>query len=162
MTQYVLQLDFPFGKLTFAMMTLKYVFAAALLATSSCTSTYRVNGSTGALVQGGTARIVVDSADSGDASCRRAVERELQARGFRVADDAKANLTVKMIDTWHWDVVMYLLKLDLVFTDASTGNLRAQAHYSNSAFHGYPSQSDVVEKLFLELDQKGVFTKRSP
>ena len=144
------------------MMTFKHVFAAALLAMSSCTSTYRVNGSTGALAQGGTARIVVNSDDSGDASCRRAVERELQSRGFRVADDAKASLTVKMIDTWHWDVVMYLLELDLVFTDASSGSLRAQAHYRNSPFHGYPSQSDVVEKLFLELDQKGVFTKRSP
>jgi hypothetical protein len=142
---------------------LLYAFlAAAFLATTSCTSTYRVNGATGALAQGGTARIVVDPDDSGDASCRRAVERELRARGFRVADDAKASLTVKMIDTWRWDIVMYLLELDLVFTDASTGSLRAQAYYKNSPFHGYPSQSDVVEKLFLEMDQKGIFTKRSP
>ncbi len=73
--------------------------------------------------------------------------------------DGPASLQVQMADTWYWDIVMYLLELDLVFTEPATGAMKAQAHYRNSAFHGYPSQSKVVEKLFRELDAKGVFER---
>lgn len=140
---------------------MKTVLPAILccLACASCTSTYRAEGARGALAKRETARIVVDADDSGDALCRRAVERELRTRGFQIADNGSASLSVKMMDSWHWDIVMYLLELDLVFTDANTGAMKAQAHYRNSAFHGFPSQSGVVEKLFLQLDAKGVFQK---
>jgi hypothetical protein len=105
------------------------------------------------------ARIVVDPDDSGDASCRRAVERELRSRGFQIASGGGTGLQVNMIDTWRWDVVPYLRELDLIFMDANSGVMKAQAHYRNSPFHGYPSQSRVVERLFRELDSKGVFAK---
>lgn len=131
--------------------------AVACFALTSCTSTYRVEGARGALAKRGTVRIVVNSEDSGDKKCRSAVETELRNRGFRVSDNPNADLTVRMIDNWRWDIVMYLLELDLVFKDARTGLLKAQAHYSNSPFHGYPSQVNVVRQLFMEMDAKGLF-----
>ena len=126
---------------------------------SACTSTYRVDGGPGALAKRTTARVVVSADDSGDASCRRAIERELRARGFQTGESGKESLAVKMVDTWRWDIVMYLMELDLVFSDSESGAMKAQAHYRNSAFHGYPSQSQVVEELFRQLDAKGVFAK---
>lgn len=129
------------------------------LASTSCTSTYRAEGASGALAKREPVRVAVNPDDSGDRSCLRAIERELRSRGFQIVDGDRASLQVKMADIWQWDVVMYLLDLDLVFTDAASGVLRAQAHYRNSPFHGFPSQSRVVEKLFLQLDAKGVFQK---
>ena len=132
---------------------------ALVLSCVACTSTYRADGARGALARRDVARIVVDPDDSGDALCRRAVERELRARGFQMATNGRTGLDVKMIDTWRWDIVMYLLELDLIFTDAATGAMKAQAHYRNSPLHGFPSQSDVVVKLFKELEARGVFAK---
>jgi hypothetical protein len=106
-----------------------------------------------------TINVAVSPDYSGDQKALLAIERELRSRGFPVVNADKGSIHAKMADVWRWDMAMYLQELDLVFTDASNGAMRAQAHYSNSAFHKFPSPSRVVERLFRELDSKGVFEK---
>ncbi len=132
----------------------------ACISCTSCTSTFHAEGGRGALAKRGVARIVVDANDSGDAGCRRAVEKELRARGFQMTSVGRATLDVKLSDSWRWDLAMYLSELSVVFADADTGALMAQADYRNAHAHGWPAPSLVVEKLFQELDAKGVFASR--
>jgi hypothetical protein len=138
-----------------------FALIVALLPLVSCTSSIRADGARGALSRYSTAVIVVDPDDSGDAVCKKWIERELQTRGIQTTKSPeKADLKVEMSDTWYWDIVMYLLELDVAFLDARTGEIRARAHYRNSPAHGYPSRSAVVERLFQKLDAEGVFEKR--
>lgn len=133
----------------------------ALLPLVSCTSSIRADGAKGALSRYSTAVIVVDPDDSGDSVCKKSIERELQMRGIQTTKDAaKADLKVEMSDTWYWDIVMYLLELDVAFLDAKNGEIRARANYRNSPLHGYPSRSGVVHRLFQKLDGEGVFKKQ--
>lgn len=85
----------------------------------------------------------------------------MRSRGFEVVEGEHARLQVRMADNWRWDLVMYLKELELIFTDAKTGALKAQAFYRNSAWHTFPSGSRVIEKLFRKMDEQGVFQKRA-
>ena len=129
------------------------------LAFASCTQTFHAHASKGALAKREPVSIFVHDDDSGEEECLVAIHNALHARGFPVARGKSSKLEVKMSDTWRWDWSMYLKKLDIEFIDTKTGQQKAHAHYHNSLWHKYPSRTWVVQKLFHELDQQGVFQK---
>ncbi len=129
------------------------------LAFASCTQTFHAHAHKGALAKRQPVSIFVHEDDSGDQESLVAIHNALHARGFPVARGKSSRLEVKMSDTWRWHWSMYLKELDLMFIDTKTGKQLAQAHYYNSPWHKYPSRTWVVQKLFHELDQQGVFQK---
>ena len=129
------------------------------LASASCTQLFHAHAHKGALAKREPVSIFVHTDDSGDKECLHAIAQSLHARGFPVSHDDKARLQVKMSDTWRWDWAMYLKELDIIFIDTKTGQQKAAAYYRNSPWHKYPSRTWVVQKLFHELDQQGVFQK---
>lgn len=142
------------------MKTRRFILALfCSLACASCASPYRIAGARAALTGGGTATVGVAPGDSGDELALRTVEEELGARGFNIVDHDSARLVVTMADTWRWDEIMFLRDLDLTFTEQATGAVMAEAHYRHSQFHGYPTQTSVVQRLFKNLDDKGVFAR---
>ncbi|UYL10463.1 hypothetical protein B9G69_007705 [Bdellovibrio sp. SKB1291214] len=81
------------------------------------------------------------------------VARALIARGFKVSDGLptqtvpKTDLLVKYTDSWFWDVTMYLKAVEVTFYDRN-GNILASGEYNNHPFfHGYPEESEVVQKI---------------
>lgn len=127
----------------------------------SCTSTFKTEGGRGSLASYKAAQVVVSSDDSGDKKCKATTIKQLQSRGLA---DAGGGLTVRMSDTWKYDwqwfgMSMYIDSLSLTFTDQKSGELKASAHYKNSPAHSFPSGEKLVEKLFSELDDKGVFKR---
>jgi hypothetical protein len=129
------------------------------LASASCSYTFRAHAAKGALAKRQPAAILVHTDDSGDKEILLAVEHGLHARGFPVQHGSRAALLVKVSDTWRWDWTMYLKELEITFIDSKTGTQKAHALYRNSPWHRYPSRTWVVQKLFHELDQQGVFQK---
>jgi hypothetical protein len=71
------------------------------------------------------------------------IQRELLLRGLSVTAGteairpATADLVVRYVDDWKWDVVMYLRRLDLQVYDAQGNTLLASAVWKNSPMHGY-------------------------
>ena len=129
------------------------------LASSSCTHIIGAHAAKGALAKRQPATIVVHTDDSGDEEILHAVKQGLVARGFPVVHGKQAPILVKVSDTWRWDWKMYLLRLDIIFIDTKTGTQKVHAYYRNSPWHKYPSRKLVVQQIFHQMDQQGVFQK---
>lgn len=91
---------------------------------------------------------------SGDARVKAALEHELLQRGFRNGD----LLTVEFEDTWHWDITMYLLALNVRFID-SGGRQIGMVCWRQKGLHVYPSQESAVQEIFQKLDEMQAFQK---
>ncbi len=129
------------------------------LASSSCSNIIGAHANKGALAKRQPATIVVHTDDSGDEEILLAVKHGLLARGFPVVHGKQAPLLVKVSDTWRWDWKMYLKELDIIIIDTKTGTQKAHAYYRNSPWHKYPSRTFVVQQMFHQMDQQGVFKK---
>jgi len=129
------------------------------LASASCSNIIGAHASKGALAKRQTATIVVHTDDSGDEEILLTVKQGLVARGFPVVHGQQAPLLVKVSDTWRWDWKMYLKELDIIIIDTKTNTQKAHAYYRNSPWHKYPSRTWVVQQMFHQMDQQGVFQK---
>jgi hypothetical protein len=101
-----------------------------------------------------TAHLVIHGDPSSDVDA--SIQRELLLRGLSVtagneADrPANADLLVRYVDDWKWDMVMYLRRLDLQIYDAQGNTLLAAATWKNSPMHGYHGLDKVVAQLVGE------------
>jgi hypothetical protein len=88
------------------------------------------------------------------------IQRELIAHniamqtGPDVRQLDKVDMIVKYNDSWAWDLAMYLKTLDIQFFDAKSGNLLAQGHWENSAFHKFPDAGKIVNGVMNEMFTK--------
>jgi hypothetical protein len=105
------------------------------------------------------AHLVIHGEPSDDVDA--SIQRELLLRGLAVTagseedQPADADLLVRYVDDWKWDLVMYLKRLDLQIYDGQAGNtLLASATWKNSALHGYHGLDKVVAKLVDETFTK--------
>lgn len=73
--------------------------------------------------------------------------------GLSRPSPSKTDLIVTYDDSWHWDIAMYLRKLNVKFLDAS-GNILVTGDWENSALHGYPDAGEVTSGLVTEMMQK--------
>ncbi len=108
---------------------------------------------------------VIDDEDfSGDEGCKTGLQAGLRSHGFTVVDPEvgsqnSTKLIVKYQDTWMWDVVMYLRKLNVTFLDAKTGKVKGKAFYKNSYPHGFVPSSKVAEQLIEIAGEQGAFAQ---
>jgi len=75
--------------------------------------------------------------------------------GTTTAKDVDA--LVSYVDTWRWDVVMYMKNLTIRINDAATGDLIATAQWTESHFHQFRGEGGVravVEQLVSDLMKK--------
>jgi len=61
------------------------------------------------------------------------------------------------MDVWKWDFTMYLRTLDIKISDGRNSHIISMANFKNGFLHSYPDSKKVVNKLFMEFDNKGVF-----
>ncbi|MGB6219389.1 hypothetical protein [Haloferula sp.] len=125
---------------------------------SSCATTYEVGGNPASISSRQTASVEARPGYSGDAAIRSAITGELRQRGFRLTESRrKTNDHVAVVygDTWRWDFVTYILRMEMEFIDPQTGAIIADAEYRNSAAHGYAGAETIVRNLFAELDRQG-------
>jgi hypothetical protein len=84
------------------------------------------------------------------------IQRALLLRGLAVTAGAEgsniggADVVVRYVDDWGWDLAMYLKRLELLVYDARTNALVASATWKNSALHGFHSVDKVVASLVAE------------
>ncbi|MBA3588709.1 hypothetical protein [Methylibium sp.] len=65
------------------------------------------------------------------------------------------DLTVKYTDYWHWDLVMYLRKLEISLWDPRAGTMMVQGRWENSPLHEFPNAAlvtkELVDEIFIRL-----------
>lgn len=95
--------------------------------------------------------LVTHGGDSSDMDVN--VERALLKRGFSVttgtdaAQPPNAQLVVKYVDDWKWDMAMYLRSFDLMMFDGRSKVLLADGTWRNSLLHGFYSAPKVVDQV---------------
>lgn len=145
--------------MTSAFRFLPLVFISLLI---SCETT----GSSGRSVSkhGSKTVYVVSDKPIDDYTIQSAITAELQKRGFRVIDSGskspklpKNALVLHYMDTWFWDVVMYLRVLDIRILDGNSSEIVATAKFKNGPIHSYANPQRVVADLFEDMDQKKIF-----
>jgi len=75
--------------------------------------------------------------------------------GTATAKDVDA--LISYIDTWRWDIVMYMKKLTIRLNDAETGDLLAVGQWTESHFHQFRGEGGVkavMEKMITDLMAK--------
>jgi hypothetical protein len=88
------------------------------------------------------------------------LQKAFLGEGFQVSggkEDAMtddSDLLVRYTDNWRWDLVMYLLSLELQLYDAKSKNLLSITTWKNSALHGFPNLDEVTKQLVKETVQK--------
>ena len=85
------------------------------------------------------------------------IARTLMKRGIETSigprDQQPMNIdfVVTYSDRWKWDITMYLLSLNIEFTDPSTRKILAMADYKNSKLHGFPNPENTVQNLIQKM-----------
>ncbi len=120
----------------------------------SCSATYHASGRVGPK---GSVQVFHDAKDSGDAEVRAAIRRELIQRGFTLTESSQSDYVASFSDTWRWNVMMYLTRLEVSLMERRSGNVQAQGVFRNGVVPSYPAPSKVLKEVFAEMDQQGVF-----
>ena len=99
-----------------------------------------------------------------DYTIHNAITSELQKRGFRVIDSGnkepqlpKNALILHYMDTWFWDVIMYLRVLDIRILDGNNSEIMATAKFKNGPIHSYANPQRVVSDLFEDMEHQKIF-----
>ena len=128
----------------------------------SCETT----GSSGRSIskQGSKAVYIVSDRPIDDYTIHNAITSELQKRGFRVIDSGnkepqlpKNALILHYMDTWFWDVIMYLRVLDIRILDGNNSEIMATAKFKNGPIHSYANPQRVVSDLFEDMEHQKIF-----
>ena len=87
------------------------------------------------------------------------LQNSLMRRGIKIYDthnskECPADFVLKYIDTWTWDIVMYLSLLDIQFYDNKTNTLLANGKFETWGFHTYPSPDVVADELLKSIFDK--------
>jgi len=69
--------------------------------------------------------------------------------GARKSADADA--VVSYIDSWRWDLVMYLQKINVRMYDARSGDLLVSGEWKDSPMHGFRDPQLIVQGLVAEM-----------
>jgi hypothetical protein len=78
------------------------------------------------------------------------LQKELLRHGFDVSvgpdgnAPASAELIIKYVDDWKWDLTMYLRSFDVMVFDAKSKVLLASGTWKNSPLHGYHSVENLA------------------
>lgn len=80
------------------------------------------------------------------------IEKALLERGFSVTTGsdpqaANAQLVVRYVDDWKWDMAMYLRSFDLMIYDGRSNVLLADGTWKNSLLHGFYGADKVVDQV---------------
>jgi hypothetical protein len=81
------------------------------------------------------------------------LQKALLTRGLNVtsgpdgAAPSDAQLLVKYVDDWKWDLKMYLRTLAVLAYDSKSHALLATGTWSNSVMHGFYDEEKVVNKV---------------
>ena len=136
-----------------------YFLAAILILASGCSTTSDIVATPlAAGKQYHTAYLVAHGDKSSDVDS--AIQRELFRRGFVMSSGAEGkppenvDLLVRYADSWSWDVVMYLAKLDIQMYEAKGGGMIASASWKNSALHGFYDLDKIAGELVGGMLQK--------
>lgn len=89
-----------------------------------------------------------------DTKVHLAMGEEARVRGLVTVTHGE-DATLRYTDTWTWDMVMYLSRLDVEVV-LPNGQIVGSAHYRQPLFHWYPKQSTAVKKVFDELQKAGL------
>lgn len=122
----------------------------------SCSATYHA---TGKVPKRGSVQVTHDAKDSGDKEVRAAIRSEFIKRGFTLTESDRSDFVARYSDTWRWDVLMYLSRLEISLADRKSGQIQAEGRYRNSAVHSYPSTKKVVAGIFEALDAQQAFSQ---
>jgi len=68
--------------------------------------------------------------------------------------DCFADFVVKYLDTWNWDVVMYLKALNIQLYENITHTLIANGKWETWGFHTYSSPDNVSDELLKSIFDK--------
>jgi hypothetical protein len=121
----------------------------------SCSATYHASGR---VTRKGSVLVTHERKDSGDANVRAAIRSELIKRGFTLTESERSDFVLRFRDTWRWNVLMYLTRLELKIVDRrSNGAVQGEAIYRSPVVQTYPSAKNVVAKLFAKWDEAGTF-----
>lgn len=97
------------------------------------------------------AYLVIHGGSSSDMDAN--IERALLKSGFSVTTGsaseppASAQLVVRYVDDWKWDMAMYLRSFDLMIYDGRSNVLLADGSWRNSVLHGFYSADKVVDQV---------------
>ncbi|WP_142698525.1 hypothetical protein [Bdellovibrio sp. ZAP7] len=134
------------------------VLILAFLGLSACAGKYNIKSSEAAMnYVAHTAHVINQGGNSKDMDTH--VSRALMVRGLKVTDSEsvanlpKTDILVKYTDSWQWDITMYLRAVDITFYDRS-GNILASGNYTNSFFHEWPNEGQVVQKVVDDMFAK--------
>lgn len=61
---------------------------------------------------------------------------------------------ISYVDTWRWDVVMYLQQISINLYDANTGDLIMTGEWHNSALHGFQDAKLIVRQVVTDMMTK--------
>ena len=141
-------------------------FTFILLASISFLVSCETTGSSGRSVSkhGSKTVYVVSDRPIDDYTIQSAIASELQKRGFRVIDSGdkspslpKNALVLHYMDTWFWDVAMYLRYLDIRIIDGNNSEIIASAKFKNGPIHTFANPQRVVSDLFKDMDRQKIF-----
>lgn len=142
--------------------TTRFILLAALCILAGC-KTYNSSGRPVGKYGSKTVYLVSDRPID-DYSIHSAITVELQKRGFRVIDSGnkaptspKNALVLHYMDTWFWDMAMYLRFLDIRILDGKSSEIIATAHFKNGPIHTFPAPQRVVADMFADMDRQKVF-----
>ncbi len=121
----------------------------------SCSATYQASGH---VTKRGSVQVTHGDHDSGDPKVQAALRSEIIQRGFTLTESPQSDFIALFRDTWRWQGMMYLSRLNLSLTDRRTGSVLADGSYRNSAVHTFPSAKTAVHGIFAKWDEQGTFS----
>ena len=131
----------------------------AILLSFLCVSCSATHHASGRVTKRGSVQVFHDAEDSGDENVRAAIRSELIQRGFTLTESNQSDYVAQFKDTWRWNVIMYLARLDVNLIERRTGSVEAQGVYRNGALQSYSDVKKVVKQVFVQMDQDGVFSR---
>jgi hypothetical protein len=131
---------------------------AILVVLAGCATTQKVNVSKIEPVT--SIKTVAQAPDAGNSADMDAVlTAALQTQGLTVKPALRAgtrkaqdvDAVVSYIDSWRWDIAMYLRKIDIQMFDARSGDLLVSGEWQDSPMHGFHDPLAVVQGLLAEM-----------
>lgn len=135
------------------MKTLALILTAVFVA--GCAGTQTVNVSPNARnYRFKSVHVVTHGGNSGDMDMH--LQKALLAKNLNVTADQYTvktpapDIMVKYVDSWKWDLSMYLASLDITILDKS-GNILATGNYQNTFWHEWPDAGEKVNSILNEI-----------